>query len=82
MFTTAKGTGGSLFAVLLNLIESHPSAIIARGSSQAAARRMEDRLAQLPPHLRDDVGLSQIPFPEPEPPALARARRRASRWGS
>jgi hypothetical protein len=82
MFTTAKGSGRSLFSVLTYLVDSHPSAVLGRGPSRTDMRRTEDLIEQMPAHLRDDIGLPPVPPPQPEHPAIARARHRACRWGS
>ncbi|HVG46748.1 MAG TPA: hypothetical protein VM899_01230 [Rubellimicrobium sp.] len=81
MFTT-KTSSSSLFHVLTFLIDSHPATYFGRRRSSSAARRAEQLLGQMPAHLRDDIGLPPDPAPEPEHPAIARARNRASRWGS
>ena len=82
MFTTANGTRRSLFSVLTYLVDSHPSAVMGRGMSRADRRRAEELMEAMPPHLRDDLGLSPTTPAKPEHPALVRARNRASRWGS
>ena len=82
MFTTVKGSGRSLFSVLTYLVDSHPSALRGRRSSPAEMRRTKDMVERMPAHLRDDIGLPPVPPTPPEHPAIARARRRASRWGS
>lgn len=81
MITFRRAPAGALAAVLDNLIRSHPASILGGSRSRAADRDLEERLARMPAHLRDDVGLPPIPPEEPEHPALARARRKASRWG-
>jgi hypothetical protein len=81
MLVFRRTAPGSLAAVLENLIRSHPASFLSAPRARAADRATEDRLAAMPAHLREDLGLPPVPPEVPEHPALQRARRKASRWG-
>ena len=81
MLTFPQAPAGTLSALFDGLIRSHPASLLGAPQSRSARRDLDDRLARMPAHLRDDIGLPPAPPPEPEHPALARARRKASRWG-
>lgn len=83
MFTVPRGSSWSLLDTFESLISAHPASMLGRSpSTRSAERAAQEKLARMPAHLRDDLGLPPIPAPEPEHPALTRARNRASRWGS
>ena len=82
MFTVPRHSGWSLLGTLEGLFRSHPAAVMGGSFSRADQRRADEALAQMPPHLRDDIGLEPPKPPVREHPALTRARNRASRWGS
>lgn len=82
MFTLPRGPAWMLAESLASFHPSHASSLFGGSRSRAAEHEVEEALASLPPHLRGDVGLPSAPTPAPEHPALSRARRRASRWGT
>lgn len=82
MFTVPRESRWSLLGTIEGLFRSHPAAVIGGSLTPAARRRADETLAQMPPHLRADLGLPPTQPPQPEHPALTRARNRASRWGS
>ena len=82
MLTIPRSPSWSLLGTLEGLFAAHPASVIGGSRSRAAEREAEEALAWMPPHLRDDLGLSPTPRSAPEHPALTRARNLASRWGS
>ena len=82
MFTVPRGSSWSFLDTFESLISAHPASILGRSPARAAERAAKEVFARMPAHLRDDVGLPAAKAPEPEHPALTRARNLASRWGS
>ena len=82
MFTVPRESSWSLIGTLEGLFRSHPAAVMGGLPTRSAQRRADEALAQMPPHLRDDLGLPPVQAARPEHPALTWARNRASRWGS
>ena len=71
----------SLLDVFEGMFLAHPAAF--RGDWQDRHRKQatEERLAKMPAHLRDDIGLPPQPEPPPEHPALQTMRLRIGQRG-
>lgn len=80
MATITEPSAWLPFRILESLYAAHPAAVLGSWRSEAARRDVEEVLEELPPHLRHDIGLPPVPPQESEHPALAKAKRLASRY--
>ncbi len=51
--------GRSLSGALLTLLEIHPAALLGGMRERTETRRRDQRLAQMPSHLLDDIGVTR-----------------------
>lgn len=70
-----------LLDIFEGLLSSHPAAFLGTMRTRSTERLGQEALALMPPHLREDIGLPSLPSPEPEHPAIAKARSRGRNWG-
>jgi hypothetical protein len=70
-----------LLDIFENLVASHLVSSLGSIRSRRAERQVEEGLALMPPHLREDAGLPPLPPQVPEHPAITKARSRGRNWG-
>ncbi len=51
--------GRRLADALLSLLEVHPAALLGQRRDRATERRTDQRLAEMPQHLLDDIGVTR-----------------------
>lgn len=69
-----------LFHLFGSLVTFHPVDLFGPMRTRSSKRRTEEALSLMQPHLREDLGLPPLAPPEPEHPAMTKARRRARNW--